>query len=428
MVTYKHLSLQDRINIQSGLDKGLNFKEIACEINKDASTVSKEIRKHLYLKETGSGGQAFNPCAKAKDCKIMHACAKLCFKRCHICGKCIKYCKEFVQYSCSRLVRPPYCCNGCQKSRSCFGVKKFYVASKAYSDYKTYLKETRRGFLISQSEASRINNLLVPLIKQGHSVHHACITHKDDIMLSEKTVYSYIDGGVFNIKNIDLPRKVRYRIRKKPKEFKVDKKCRIGRTYKDYFEFLKANEEPPVVQMDTVKGTIDGKVLLTLQFVETGFMLAFLRDSNTAKSVKIIFDGIYDLLGREMFIRLFPVILTDNGSEFSDPMPIEYDENGENRTHIFYCNQNRSDQKAQIEVNHEFIRRVSPKGQSFNLRTQDDINLMMSHINSYRRKRLNDQSPYTVFSKFYGDGIAERLGIKFIPPTEIILTRDLFIK
>jgi IS30 family transposase len=277
-------------------------------------------------------------------------------------------------------------------------------------------------------EAERIGDLLYPLIYQGHSVYHACLVLKDQLMLSEKTIYSYIEGGVLNIKNIDLPRKVRYRQRKKPREFKVDKGCRIGRSYENYLSFMEENENPAVVQMDSVKGDMSGKVLLTIHFVETGFMLAFIREQNTAKSVTDIFNKLYEELGRELFMKLFPVILTDNGSEFSDPMKIEFDENGERRTYIFYCDQNRSDQKGSIEVNHEFIRRISPKGKSFNERSQEDIDLMMSHINSYKRKRLNNQSPYTAFSLFYGSEIPQKLGIEEIPADEVRISPELLKK
>jgi IS30 family transposase len=428
MAKYKHLCLQDRIDIQINLDKGFNFREIALEIGKDASTISKEVRRHLYQRETGTGGLAYNPCAKAKGCRIQHACARTCYKFCHICGKCVKYCKQFVPHVCKRLVNPPYCCNGCPRVKKCYGTKMFYVAASAHRDYKEHLKETRKGFLIAEAEAIRINNVLVPLIKKGHSIHHICVNHKDELMLSEKTMYTYIDGGLFNVRNIDLPRKVRYRQRKKPVEFKVDRKCRIGRTYEDYITFLKDNNEPAVAQMDTVKGNISGKVLLTIHFVNVGFMLAFLREANTARSVTDIFDELYSKLGRELFMRLFPVILTDNGSEFSNPTKIEFDSNGERRTNVFYCDRNRSDQKGNIEVNHEFIRRITPQGESFNLRTQDDINLMMSHINSYKRKRLNDQCPHTAFNLFYGSNIAEKLNIQLISPDEINLTPSIFYK
>lgn len=212
------------------------------------------------------------------------------------------------------------------------------MAADAQSEYYKLLSESRKGFLISEAEASRLNKLVQPLVEQGHSIHHICATYKDEIMLNEKTIYAYIDNGVLDVKNIDLPRKVRYKLRKKPKEFKVDKACRINRTYDNYLEFLRENDYPSVVQMDSVKGSQTGAVLLTIYFVSTGFMLAYLREANTSKSVTDVFNNLYDVLGRDVFMRMFPVILTDNGSEFSDPMKIEFDENGERRTYVFYCN------------------------------------------------------------------------------------------
>lgn len=248
--------------------------------------------------------------------------------------------------------------------------------------------------------------------------------HKDELTVCEKTIYNYIDGGMFELKNIDLPRKVRYRVRKPKVVFKIDRRCRENRTYEDFLAYLEENPVP-VVQMDTVKGGVAGKVLLTLLFVETGLMLAFLRPANTAKSVAAVFNHMDRLLGRETFKKLFPVILTDNGSEFSDPLKIEVDSNGEIRTRIFYCQTNRPDQKGNIEVSHEFIRRVIPKGKSLDQFTQDDINLMMSHINSYNRLKLNDRCPYDLFKFLYSEKILIRLGLKRIATDEVNLTPKL---
>ena len=81
--------------------------------------------------------------------------------------------------------------------------------------------------LIDKDEIDYLNNLLVPLIKnQGQSIHQAVLNNKNKIMCSEKTIYKLIDLGLLKIKNIDLPRKVRYRKRRKNvKVYKVDKHC-----------------------------------------------------------------------------------------------------------------------------------------------------------------------------------------------------------
>ena len=130
----------------------------------------------------------------------------------------------------------------------------------------------------------------------------------------------------------------------------------------------------------------------------------------------------------EQFQKLFPIILTDNGSEFSNPKEIEKNKEGIERTKIFYCEPRRSDQKGSCEVNHEQIRRILPKGTSFDNLTQEDINLMMSHINSYKRKKLNDCSPLQLFNLMYGNNIAKKLGIIEIKANDINLSQNLLKK
>jgi IS30 family transposase len=241
-------------------------------------------------------------------------------------------------------------------------------------------------------------------------------------MVCEKTIYNYIEMGALSVKNIDLPRKIRYRARRKRQmSYKVDKKCLEDRRYDDYLKFLDQNNDISIVQMDSVEGTKGGKVLLTIHFVDTSFMLMFLRDSNDSKSVTDAFKMIYDSVGQSEFQKLFPVLLTDNGSEFSDPESIEKMESKGRITNVFYCHPYSSYEKPEVENNHELIRRVIPKGKSMNNLNQKDINLLMSHINSYTRKKLNDQSPLDSFSSRYGFKLIDSLQIKRIPANEVIL-------
>jgi IS30 family transposase len=249
-------------------------------------------------------------------------------------------------------------------------------------------------------------------------------------MCSEKTIYNYIDACLFDVRNIDLPRKVKFRERYKKPEFKVDKGCRIGRNYEDFLAFLDKNPDNSVVQMDSVIGSKGGKCLLTIHFVETSLMLAFLREANTSKSVTDIYEMLYDKLGKSLFKKLFPVILTDNGSEFSNPKAIEYSDEKFTglRTNVFYCDAGSPYQKGAIEVNHELIRRILPKGTSFNDLTQEDISLMMNHINSYKRKKLNNRSPYETFSFHHGEEVLHKLGCSPVPAVDIMLKPTLLKK
>ena len=78
-------------------------------------------------------------------------------------------------------------------------------------------------------------------------------------MVDERTIYNYIDAGVLSVGNLDLPRKVRYKKRKKKKSVRVDKKCHVGRTYEDFLSFMEEHPDYAVVEMDSVEGKRDSK-------------------------------------------------------------------------------------------------------------------------------------------------------------------------
>ena len=426
----KHLTLDERQAIQLGLNENLSFKQIAENIGKDPSTVSKEVRNHIITKLTGR----FNPCANLKECTHYRDLCSPCNSRyggqCRNCNhlECFSKCKDFIPKHCKKLLSPPYVCNGCQNRRGCHLERHLYDALSAHKTYLEQLSNCRQGFAISSDELKRLDEIVSPLIKQGQSIHHICQNNADLIMRDEKTIYNYIDAGLLSVGNIDLPRKVRYRIRKKKRPVRVDKKCFVGRKYEDFQMFLITYPDTNVIEMDYVEGRKGGKVLLTIYFRNCELMLAFLRDANTARSVTDIFNRLYRCLGSDVFKELFKIILTDRGSEFTNPLSIEFNEKSEIRSRVFYCDPQRSDQKGGCEVAHEMIRRVLPKGTSFDHLSQADIDLMMSHINSYTRKKLGNQSPHQLFSSFYGDGILKRLNIQNIPPNDINLTPKLLNK
>ena len=432
MPNNKHLDLSDRTTIETELNKGSDFTHIALALDKDPSTISKEVKTHLSVETVGAFRMKYNACANRFRCqksRICHPCrAERHYKLCRRCGLCNAFCSDFVPYDCPRLKRPPYVCNGCGSRPECTLKKHFYHAQFAHNDYLSLLSESRRGISFSEDELRHIDEIVSPLILQGQSPHHICVTNRDRLMISERSIYRLIDAGLISAKNIDLPRKVRFRVRKKKKELKVDKKCRIGRTFDLFQKFMEEHPDIPLTQMDTVEGKKGGKVLLTIHFVKAEFMLAFLRDYNDSRSVTDIFDAIDSCIGTDRFREIFPVILTDNGSEFSDPSAIETDAAGCRRTRIFYCDPLASWQKGSAERNHEFIRGFIPKGRSFDPYTQDDISLMMDHINSYCRESLNNRSPYEMFRFFYGSEILDSLGCRLIPPRDVTLNRSIFRK
>jgi len=427
----KHLTQDERYQIMHGLDRGDSFKAIARTIGRDCSTISKEVRNRMVFKASGCLGNIFNECALRFNCAENALCGRPCRnKLCRRCTKfqCSKICELYKKEICGKKSLPPYVCNGCDRRKTrCTLEKAMYYALDAHREYRTVLIETRSGVCARPDEIARVDAIVSPLVKKGQSIHHVCANHVDEIMHSERTIYSYIGKGLLSASNFDLARKVRFRPRKsRHDEFKVDKACRTGRTYEDYQAFIAANPDTSVVQMDTVYGRKeDGKCLLTIHFTDSHFMLAYLLGARTAKAVAGVFKSLRITLGNELFAALFMIVLTDNGSEFSAPRTIECDEDGELLTHVFYCDSRQSQQKGAIENNHILIRYILPKGTSFDNLSQEDVSLMMNHINSYGREALNDRPPYTVFECVFGDETLKKIGAVLVPADNVTLRPSL---
>lgn len=433
MATNKHMNLHDRIIIENSLLNVETFKAIARKLDKDCTTISKEIKTNSVERNTCGVGRTFNNCVHRSTCQLSGVCSECTNLKksfCKSCNQCRNECDQFVEDVCPKLSKPPYICNGCSDKNKCRLTKKIYFALLAHKSYKTRLHESRQGLNIDEGDIKRLNHLLTPLARdQKQSIHHIFINHSDEIMMSEKTLYKVIDAGLLNIRNIDLPRQVTMRKRTSvSKRYKVDKKCLEGRRYEEYLLFIEQHPDYAIVQMDTVEGKKGESCLLTIHFIVCSFMIAVKREFNDSKSVTDYFNKLYCLLGREVFMKLFPVILTDNGSEFSNPKAIEFDNEGNRRTYVFYCHPSSPFEKGACEVNHELLRRIVPKGRSWNPYTQKDTNLMMSHINSYARCKLNDKSPHLLFSTIYGNEVTTLLSLSRISADDINLSPALLSK
>jgi IS30 family transposase len=427
MAINKHLTELERALIEKMLKERVSIKQIAKEIGKDKSTVSREIRKHALASDKYAPYRTHNRCAKSGGCQKRQLCFDKpnCTKRCSTCNFCNSMCDEFEEQICQRLFDPPYVCNGCVEECRCVLRKKYYIPRKAHEAYKELLVESRAGANITEDELLALDGFVSPLIMRGQSVHHIVANNPDQFDVSEKSIYRYVDGGLLKARNIDMPRVPRMKPRKsKPIEHKVDTKCRIGRSFSDFNSFMEGSGVSPV-EMDSVIGRPGGKTLLTFMFKSCDFMLAFIRPRNTSQSVIDVFNLLHGILGADCFHRLFPVVLTDNGSEFTNPDALEFGPDGNRRTKIFYCDPYAAFQKPNVELNHEFVRRVLPKGSSFDVFEQREIDIMMSHINSYTREKLNNRSPFDVFGFLYGFDVLAKLGASKIPANEIILKPSL---
>jgi IS30 family transposase len=425
--SHKHLTLSDRIYIETSLERGLTFKEIAIFLQKDPTTISKEVRKHYTEKNKDkalvkaecihkSDCQLTDICSNKRGCPHINACSNC---KIAICGR---YCNKYMPVICSRHKHAPYVCNGCRYFRSCQYNKRHYRAKYAQDMYLESLSVSRRGINLTPEELDEINCIVSPLIRMGQSVAHIYASHKDQIHCSKRTLYSYIDSNLLSVKNIDLRRKVKYKPRRSRKIRELSNAVyRDGRTYIDFENYLVQYPDTNLVEMDTVEGGLSGKVFLTLFFRNCSFMLIFLMERNTQKCVSEVFNMLEKSLGIKVFQKLFPVILTDNGSEFKRPDLLEFNEKGKQRTKLFYCNPYESWQKGRIEKNHEFIRYVIPKGRSFNQYTQEDITLLMNHINSVARASLNDKTPFELAELLLDKKLLKALRLIAIAHDEVLL-------
>ena len=196
----KHLTWEDRHEIQRGLREHRTFTEIAMLIDCSPDTVSKEIRNHRYHRPRDK-----NQWHKPNRCKYRETCRKrnLCHKKgrykcripCRQCSDCNSRCPDFTDLPCQIGEKPPYVCNACLKSRTCMFDKYLYNADHAHREYQEKLREARRGIDLTKEELIALDELVSPLIRKGQPVSHILAEHEDEIPCSERTLYSYIDKG-----------------------------------------------------------------------------------------------------------------------------------------------------------------------------------------------------------------------------------------
>lgn len=425
----KHLTLDERIDILIMLKAHCSFRHIARQLDKSPNCIAQEVKKHRMSVDKGCLGHRFNNCIHRRQCPETFLCQdRFCpHEFCVDCKKacCTSLCPSYSEEECERLTKAPYVCEGCKDRGHCTLRKWLYYPKQAQNQYETTLTESRSGFSYTPEEIQEINELVSPGLKRGLAPHVVYEQAKNELICSERTIYRLVEANQLEADSFDLPFKVRYRPRRKYKSHKIDTKCRVNRTFQDFMQFLTDNPDTNFVEMDSIIGKPGSACLLSIYLHSCDFLLLFLREKNNAQTVINIFDSLDQLLGRELFQTLFPVILTDNGSEFSNPKAIEFDSKACRRTRVFFCDPGVPNQKAAVEGAHKHVRRVLPKGSSFDGLTQKDINLLVANLNGFKRKKLNNSSPTELFSFLFGQEVLDKLGIPFVAPDALCLTPKL---
>lgn len=416
---YFHLTLAERQMIETGISHGSTKAAIAKTLGKDKSTIGKEIKLHRV--------KSFS-ISYPLDCSLFPKCKDRNTFLCNL------QCPSYIQFTCKRRDRSPGACNGCEKYSRCHYDKYRYSASQADSEYRDSLVSTRLGINATLSQIKELGLLIKPLLAQGQSVY-AILQNHPEINLTEKTLYHYIEEGVFqnagvSITCMDLKRQVRRKLTKKKSiEYspRKDRSYLKERTHKEYTEFKEMNPDASVVEMDTVYNDgSNGPFLQTFKFMKYDFLFCVYHQQKTSQDM---LEGILlleSILGEQMFNEEVMVLKTDRGSEFILAEQAEIRKDGTRRTRLFYCDPMASWQKGSLENIHLLIRDICPKETdlyALGLDSQEKANRISSHINSYSRKKLNNKTSFSVL-KFFNKEMADKLidqGLTEIPPNQVIL-------
>ena len=389
----KHLNLSQRILIESNLNENTSLRKIGKMLEKPHTTISREILTRRILVK----GNRFNN----------------------------------FNTKCTKTDKAPFVCNACPLKNKCKKNRYFYYAEDANNDYRKTLVEARTGIDFENDEFRKMDKIIKEEVDKGHSFYMIVLDHPE-FNITERTLYYYQEKGYLSCKNIDLPRIVRYRKRKrkvsKNKSERKENECRINRTYDDFIKYKKANNINHYVEMDTVEGIKESiKVLLTIIIKDTKFMFIRLLDKKNVQSVNYQFDLFKSKLSIKLYSKVFRIVLTDNGSEFFDPLHIEYDyETGVKKTNVFYCKPYSSWQKGTIEKNHKYIRDIFPKGTSFDDMTTEQIQRLEDTINNIPRDSLDGKTPYELTLKKYPE-LIKSLNCSYISPDDVCLTKKAIL-
>ena len=428
----KQMVIDERNRIEFLVGCGRNVPQVAKELGRNPSTIRNELLKHR-IDSDKRYGCSNRICARFDECarKVFTGFAERLGKNT---PKCYRTCPEFREAVCRRLARPPFVCNGCEKERECPLKKKFYTAPVAQAQYESERSLSRTGVHPDDQTVREMDRVLSPCVKNGQSPMSVKMANPGLFgKYARSTVYGWIADGLFSAKKHDLPfAGTRRKPRRRP-ETKTDAKCRIGRTTREMWERLRAIGKKVTCELDTVIGSISGKVLFTMIFTDCDLALAFLRGQKTSQTTTRIFNMLWAVAGPGLFRTLFENILTDNGPEFSDPGMIEnYRPDPEHNPtkllprgiNVWFADPYCPSQKPHIERFHNELRRILQKGTSFDPLTQEQVALALSHLNSYPRESLGWRTPYDVFVEKHGEegrAFLAKLGIVRIPENQVTL-------
>lgn len=374
MKEWKHLTLEQRKTISSGIAHNYKVKVIGENLNVDSTTVSKEVKRNRIEITKG------------------------------------------LKNNCDRCKRWPYVCTGCKKNytNSCPFTKYKYDPTIAQKKADANLVNSRRGIDIDDEEFKQLNQIIKQGVDNNKSIYQIKIENNDKIKKSVSTLYSYINNNYLTTKRTDLPYAVTYKKRKHNKKYEYSENNKIdrtGHTYLDYLAYLHKHPRVYVWQLDFL-GAIKSDnnniltfILPTLQFT----LINIIKNPDSSKVVEY-FDELENKLGIETFKKLIPVILTDRDPKFADIDGICFSkETGEERCKLFFCDPYVSNQKPNVENMNKQLRLFFPKKKSVDKYSKNDIKEINKTILNKPLRSLDNNTPKDAFIKVFDENIFNKL-------------------
>ena len=216
-------------------------------------------------------------------------------------------------------------------------------------------------------------------------------TFSKNQVVCTKTLYNYVDIGLMNTRNHNLPEK----LRRNTKARKVrERKKNLGRSIEERSNEVNLREEFGHWEADLVLGRKSGNdgALLTLVERKSRQYWMIPIESREADSVMKAFGEIQNMYS-EHFADVFKTITTDNGSEFSRLSELETITG----TLVYFTHPYTSCEKGSNERHNGIIRRFIPKGKRISDYGFEAISNIEVWCNSLPRKILGYRTPDEIF-------------------------------
>ena len=228
--------------------------------------------------------------------------------------------------------------------------------------------------------------------------------HHFETKICVKTLYNYIDSGIFSeLGNNHLLRKGKRKSKGKTAP-PIRARCLLCSSIAERPQEILERSTFGHWEMDTVVGKAKGSgpVLLVLTERLTRYEIIIKIKSKTAKEVIRALNRLERSLGAR-FSKIFKTITVDNGSEFMDTKGVEKSCFGKKvRTKVYYCHPYSSWERGSNENTNGIIRRFIPKGAPIEQYSDKDIARVQQWINNYPRKVLGYLTAQILFDSCLG--------------------------